>query len=262
MTRNVEEMHPKLHIIKKELEAFDTISLREMDSVSLMDRTDMKFPLSFQDLEQLLAILPANYRVLAIAGQRVFSYRTDYFDTADMSMFNDHHNGRMNRFKIRHREYIESQLSFLEVKFKSNKGRVTKSRIEAAKEDHPAFEGFVSTNTPYDPSHLMAILVNRFYRFTLVDKQLKERVTVDFNLTFNDKHCQIGLNGLVIIELKQSRKDKSSMIYQVLKDRSIRPASISKYCLGVSLLNSCAKYNNFKKTILMINKLTDVERSA
>jgi hypothetical protein len=244
------------------LKKFDPISLNEMDGVRLMDRTDVKFALSFDSLAPILESLSGGYRVLTIKKHRVFSYRTDYFDTPDLNMFFDHHNGKLNRFKIRHREYIESSLSFLEVKFKSNKGRVIKSRIESPKDDHHAFTGFVRNHTPYNPKTLDLTVVNNFNRFTLVDNQLHERVTVDFNLSFNDKVRHFGLNGLVIIEVKQNGKDRNSLIFEIMKKQGLRPASISKYCIGVSLLKNHSKFNNFKKTLLLINKLSHVELSA
>ena len=45
-------------------------------------------------------------------------------------MFHNHHNGKLNRYKIRFRDYINTKNSFLEVKFKTNKGETIKSRQE------------------------------------------------------------------------------------------------------------------------------------
>jgi hypothetical protein len=250
------------HTVNDLLTRFNSISLDEMDGVKLMDRTDVKFVMSFDKLGSILALLEDHYRVLTIEAHRVFSYRTDYYDTPDLNMFFDHHNGKLNRFKIRQREYVESSLSYLEVKFKSNKGRVLKERIESSINDEHAFTGFVKKHTPYNPQNLNLTVINHFNRFTLVDNRLKERVTVDFNLSFSNKIQHLLLKGLVIIEVKQDRKDKNSIIFDVLKRNMLRPASISKYCLGVSLLNEQSKFNNFKKTLLMINKLSHVELSA
>jgi hypothetical protein len=52
------------------------------------------------------------------------------------------------------------------------------------------------------------------------------------------------------------------MIFQVMRNLSVKPAAISKYCLGISLVNQDAKINNFKKTIIMIKKISHVELSA
>jgi hypothetical protein len=250
------------HTAGKLLNNFEPISLAEMDCVKLMDRTDMKFILSFDKLQPVIKALSDHYSILTINKLRVFSYRTDYFDTPKLDMFFDHHNGKLNRFKIRQREYLESHLSFLEVKFKSNKGRVIKDRIERTYTDQNTFSGFINKHTPYNPEDLNLKLINRFNRFTLVDKSMRERVTIDFNLAFADNLHELWFRGLVIIEVKQNKADKQSVIFNVLKNNSIRPASISKYCLGMSMLNQTSKVNNFKKTILMINKISHVELSA
>src|SRR5690606_1683254 len=69
-----------------------------------------------------------NYRILEIKGTRIPSYESLYFDDLNFSFYNDHHNGRTNRFKVRIRKYVESNLFFLEVKHKF-KGRTDKKRI-------------------------------------------------------------------------------------------------------------------------------------
>ena len=248
--------------VRSMVSQFGPISLDEMDAVKLMDRIDMKFILPFDQLTGILSQLAKNYKVLTIDGNQVFSYQTDYYDTPELNMFYDHHNGRLTRFKVRHREYIESRLAFLEVKFRSNKGRIIKERIKFQDQNDPSFAGFIEKHTPYNPGKLECTVVNHFNRFTLVDHEMKERVTTDFNISFTDKLRNISLNGLVIIEIKQARADKSSLIYQALKKNSIRPSSISKYCVGVSLLNARSKNNNFKETLLQINKYSHVEFTA
>ncbi|HJZ38831.1 MAG TPA: polyphosphate polymerase domain-containing protein [Bacteroidales bacterium] len=251
-----------LDIANTSLTGYKPISLDEMDNVTLMDRTDMKFVLSFDALRGILQKLSDQYKVLTINYNNIFSYHTAYYDTPDLAMFSDHHNGKLNRYKIRHREYIESKLSFLEVKFKSNKGRVVKQRIVDKGEDHSSFIGFITSHTPYDPDILRRIIVNRFNRITLVDYNMRERVTIDFNLSFTDGIQHISLNGLVIIEVKQNKTDKESPVYLVLKEHAIRPSRISKYCIGISLLSDSTKINNFKHTLLKIKNMTHVELTA
>jgi hypothetical protein len=251
-----------LNNVNHQLKSYETISLAEMDSVRLMDRTDTKYALSFENLAPILTALSDGYRVMSIGETRVFNYRTDYLDTPSLEMFNDHHKGKLNRFKVRKRVYMDSNLSFLEVKFKSNTGRVIKDRIESDLTDKKAFSGFIREHTPYDPENLNLTLINRFNRFTLVDKKVSERVTIDFNLSFADEDHQISLGELVIIEVKQGKTDKNSFIHSVLRSKGIRQSPFSKYCLGLAMLNPPIKANNFKKTILMINKLSHVELSA
>ena len=47
--------------------------------------------------------------------------------------YNDHHNQRVNRHKIRFREYVDSGLIYLEVKCKTNKGKTVKKRLKVDK---------------------------------------------------------------------------------------------------------------------------------
>jgi len=251
-----------LQTVRAMVGQFDPISLDEMDAVKLMDRIDMKFILPFEQFTAIFPRLSQNYKVLTIKGNQVFSYQTHYYDTPGLNMFHDHHNGKLNRFKVRQREYIESKLGFLEVKIRSNKGRIVKERIRFQNPNTQSFAGFIEKHTPYSPDKLVCTVVNHFNRFTLVDHFMHERVTTDFNISFTDNTRNISLNGLVIVEIKQAHADKTSLIYQALKKNNIRPASISKYCIGVSLLNEKSKNNNFKHTILQINKLSHVELTA
>jgi hypothetical protein len=251
-----------LHKVDSMISRFDPITLGEMAPVLLMDRVDMKFILPFSSLEQIMAELNGNYRILTVCENKVFSYRTKYFDTPEFIMYYDHHNGKLNRYKIRHREYVESCLGFLEVKFRSNKGRVVKQRIKNINADQQLFNEFIAEHTPYNPVRLSCTSINRFNRFTLVDNRMKERVTADFNLVFSDNVRDISLNGLVIIEIKQDQADKTSAVYQALKKHSFKPSTISKYCVGLSLLNEKPKANYFKQIILQINKLSHVDFSA
>jgi hypothetical protein len=41
-----------------------------------------------------------------------------YFDTDSKRFYHDHHNGKVKRTKIRMRNYVESNLTFLEIKKK------------------------------------------------------------------------------------------------------------------------------------------------
>ena len=47
-----------------------------------------------------------------------------------MTLYHDHHNGKLNRYKVRRRRYIDTDTEFLEVKLKNNKKRTIKSRIK------------------------------------------------------------------------------------------------------------------------------------
>ena len=50
-------------------------------------------------------------------------------------MYLKHHNNKLNRYKIRFREYVDNDEKFLEVKYKTNTERTIKDRIKIKKED-------------------------------------------------------------------------------------------------------------------------------
>jgi len=248
----------KTDIIRESLKNFKATSLEEMDKVTLMNRVDRKFILSTEDLLQVIPLLQSNYHVLTINERIIFTYKTDYYDTPGLTMFIDHHNGKLNRFKIRHREYVESKLEFTEIKFKNNKGKTLKKRVRSQHiHSKPALQ-LIAENTPYNPSVLDKKITTLFNRFTLVDYQLTSRITIDFNIRFVGEEQNILLDRLVIIEIKQERQSDNSNIYNLLKEKSIRPCSISKYCLGLTMMNNLPKSNIFKETLRKINRINHV----
>ena len=102
------------------LSQFETIALKEMDSVSLLKRIDTKFLTTESKLLEVIPHLLNDYRVLEIGENRLMNYATLYFDTEDLKSYTEHHNGKAKRVKIRMRKYIDSNLCFLEIKEKKN----------------------------------------------------------------------------------------------------------------------------------------------
>jgi len=239
------------------LKRFESISLQEMDGVRLMNRTDTKFMVSRTQLAGMLQNLGSNYRILEVQGVRLNRYQTLYFDTADFRCYRQHHNGKRNRFKIRKREYVESHLSFLEYKEKTNKGRTIKSRIKLGSilESIDAKENaFIHERTrehqEYEPK-----LWNDFGRVTLVDTLAGERLTIDSDISFHFADRSANIPELVIIEVKRDENSGVSEVLRQLKHQLVRPESMSKYCLGVALLYPEMKANNFKQKLLKIEKI-------
>ena len=92
--------------------SFESISLEEMDSVSLMKRVDTKFVFNRSLLEEIFPLLAGQYKLLYVNDVVKSKYTSLYFDTNDFKFFMNHHNGKLNRSKVRFREYIDSQVSF------------------------------------------------------------------------------------------------------------------------------------------------------
>ena len=245
--------------IQQKLKSFKPISLTQMDGVALMERVDEKYTVSINDITDILEKTIGQYYCLEIDGKRSFSYQTEYFDTPNNILFRNHQNGKLNRYKIRFRDYIESKKTFLEVKFKSNKGVTKKTRISIPfkeKKINKISKKFIEEQSPYLTKNLEIKLENNFERVTLVNLISKERVTIDYNLKFKSDllGTKSEISKLGIIEIKKEKGNKKSQLLSILKDKRIRPTSFSKYAIGSCLLNSNLKYNRFKSKLLLINK--------
>ena len=236
---------------------FTPISLDEMDDVKLMSRTDTKFAFQANKLPFLLKELIPFYRILAIEGKLIHDYKSLYYDTDDRKFYLDHHNERVNRNKIRFREYVDSGLTFLEVKLKNNKGKTIKKRMkvdaiskELSKEHKAYIEEIIGA--PLDVNAKQWI---NFSRITFVHKTQKERLTIDINLSFENEKESGNLKQIVIAEVKQERMSRSSDFMRIAKVMHILPIRISKYCMTTLALNPKLKKNRFKEKVLFINKL-------
>lgn len=246
---------------------FEPISLSEMDSVTLMNRIDTKFLVNNDQLQLILENAKNHYRILEINGERITPYSTVYFDTEDVIMYIMHHNGKLNRYKLRMRSYINSGLSFLEVKLKNNKGRTSKKRICINNEQFNSLQltddylPFLQKRLPYSPELLEPKLQNYFRRITLVDNEKTERITIDLSLKFKsmlNEEKEKELDKLIIIEMKQNGACNSKF-REYLNALSIQPKSMSKYCLGMVMTNPKFKNNRFKNKLRIINKITKKE---
>lgn len=233
-----------------------------MDGVKLQDRVDTKYIFSKRDLEGVLKAMLMHYRLLEVNGVRGTHYRSLYFDTPDLRHYHDHHNRRTFRSKVRFREYMGSGLAFFEVKRKTGTGRTDKARLqvdsipEVLSAEQQQFAQQVSRRT----EDLRPSLWNHFTRYTFVHRDRPERLTMDVDLRFSVNGVERDLGEVVVAELKQERTDRSSPFAQVMRERNIRPAGMSKYCIGMLLLGpKCigqpVKHNAFKEVLLRLERL-------
>ncbi len=239
---------------------FDPISLSQMAGVALLDRMDTKYVMSEQKLHQALTTLTGDYWVLDIQSVRLNQYRTLYFDTGDFMLYHRHHAGGRNRYKVRSREYVDSHLSFLEIKFKANNTRTVKTRLQT-----PAFltqfsadtYPFMDANFPFAAEHLEPKLWNEYVRVTLVNKHAQERLTLDLNLRFFNEKQSVALPGVAIAEVKQAGHNPHSVFFQQMRAMNLRPMGFSKYCMGVTMLYPEVKANNFKPKLRRVTQLIE-----
>jgi len=94
----------------------------------------------------------------------------------------------------------------------------------------------------------------QYKRITLVNNDFSERVTIDIQLSFEQENQAHQLPEIAIVEVKQDKVNRRSPIMQVLHSNHIYPGSLSKYCLGILLCYPQLKNNNFKKTMLRVQK--------
>ena len=238
------------------------ISLDEMSGIKLMNRTDTKFVTSKSKLAELLELAQGKYYAQQIQGQRIANYKTIYWDTPEHRFYLEHHNGRAPRQKIRVRTYLDSDMTFLEVKTKNNHGRTKKKRITVPSQDRqdvveaggtPFVQGL--TGATFDD--ILPTVQNQFQRITLVNYGKTERLTIDFNVQFHNFETQqdAQTGDLVIIELKRDG-NVYSPILELLRRVRIQPSGFSKYCIGSAMTNGGLKNNLFKPKMVRLSKLT------
>ncbi|HEY9115670.1 MAG TPA: polyphosphate polymerase domain-containing protein [Bacteroidales bacterium] len=228
-----------------------------------MNRMDKKYWFKQNHLQTLLDSISSEYYMLQIEGENRMSYLTTYFDTADNVLYGEHHNGKLNRYKIRKREYLNCGIGFLEIKFKNNKGKTNKMRIPTdVKELGFSNEeiNFIESFTPYVGSKLKTALINEFTRITLVNKNFKERCTIDLDLIYRFNNKNIELKNLVIVEIKSDGKPDFSPLVLALRDSRIKASGFSKYCVGRTITDPGLKRNSFKQKIREIKKVTHIEK--
>jgi hypothetical protein len=243
--------------IKEIIDQFNKVSLSDLDKVELMNRVDIKYFFHNNLVPEIFNALKDNYFALEINGLSMFGYNNIYYDTPDNQMYLSHHNGKLNRYKIRVRKYNQTNVSYLEIKFKNNKGRTIKNRIKR-KEFEQSFDEteleFIKQHSPFDGNTLKPRIINDFYRITLVNRAFTERVTIDFAPDFRNSEKELTLNNLVIVEVKQDRATDLSQFTKLIHQYKVENHGFSKYCIGRSLLENIKK-NNFKPLILTIKKL-------
>lgn len=177
-----------------------TLDLDRIAAVRLMNRVDTKYLVDERRCMELLERAADQYYVQIIDDCRACRYATLYYDTPQWDMYHLHHNRRLTRQKIRTRTYIETGVTYLEVKNKSNKGRTHKRRMAldrslfAAAATDTAAADFLRREARYAPETLSPSLATRFVRVTLVNRAMTERLTIDFDLHFDNVRAAGGGN--------------------------------------------------------------------
>ena len=261
---------------------WQSISLDELNEKAAMQtRVDRKYIVDADYAASILAELPADEAaVLEIDGQREFAYDSVYSDTPDLVSYKASAIGSRNRVKVRTRSYLDSDLSFLEVKTEGAREFTVKERIPYSIENRDMLtaEGkeYVATAleqlTDASVDDLEPVVRTGYRRTTVYLPQSEQnpvdsRLTIDTSLTWTPlsesvlmytadggegpTKYQVGTEytapGTVIIETKSG--SAPSVADKYLWRAGIRPVKISKFATGMAALNPQLPANKWKRTI-------------
>ncbi len=245
------------------LAGFDAISLEESLDSALMNRVEQKFFFSKDILTNILEYLKRSMVVLEIGESRILKYSTKYLDTKNLQMYLDHHNRRPSRYKLRFRTYLSTNHSFFEVKQKTNKKRTIKNRIpvDSLSQDQEMVKKYIAQFSPYASSDLLPSMEVRYERITLLDTNSGDRITIDSSLETEGNGNKKKFNNLCILELKQSRINRSSLVFEAMRKVNVRARRISKYCLGVTHCYD-VKNNLFRAKLKQIEHIENREQKV
>ena len=226
---------------------YESASLEELAHVTALNRQDTKFIFNSNRLPELLHQLINDYLILEITPHRIFNYNNLYYDTSDFKLYLQHHNGCRPRYKIRFREYPESTLSYFEIKTKTNQDRTQKSRFKLPSGINHIFHtdlgtdllsdktiiSMINSNTRLTAKELLPSIGISFTRITLVEKEFRERITIDNNLYCAIDSANQTFNNVTIAEVKQNRYNPQSIFIRTMRRMSVHETRFSKYCMGI-----------------------------
>lgn len=234
-----------------------------MSGIRLMNRTDTKFVTNKTKLVQLLEMVQGKYYAQFLNESFIADYMTTYWDTGKYNFYLDHHNQRAPRQKVRVRTYMDSGITFLEVKTKNNHGRTKKKRVEVPCQEITPENGneeFLQKLVKKGFNEMQPTVRNRFNRITLVNYGKTERLTIDFDVNFHNLETKekAHTGDLVIIELKRDGNVYSPVL-EMLRELRIKPSGFSKYCFGCLMTKKGLKKNLFKKKFVKVRRLSKVK---
>lgn len=233
------------------------VSLAEvLEEAPQLTRVDRKYLLDAGTLAAALDLLPASYRVLTIAGRRATTYRSTYFDTADLATCRAHVQRRRRRWKARSRLYVEDGLCRIEVKSKDGRGLTAKSVADSnaagygtlgATEAAFVAQCLAERRLAADVRLLRPTAEVSYRRTTLADTTDDRcRVTLDWLVRCTLDGRAVWLDDdFVLVETKGGIRPSAAD--RALGSLGVRPRSFSKYVAAVSLLRDDLPDNDVRR---------------
>jgi hypothetical protein len=208
-------------------------------------------------VSQLFELSKAYYSILTSVDKRISTYKTLYFDTPKNNFYIFAHNGKRNRQTVRYKHCVESNVTYLEIKYIDKKGRDKKRKLKV--------DGIKSAFSEEEISFLKKRLSKKkilklqprlaynFKRITLVDKSNSERISIDSDVKFIYNQTEVQSLEISFAQIKLERYSGNSRFIETLKDLGIRDGQIGKYVFGMSIFGKL-KANLFSKETDRINK--------
>lgn len=240
------------------------ISLEELNAAaSLLTRVDRKYLVPAHVAQGLVQALAPRARVLEIEGTRSFSYASTYFDTPALESYLAAARKRRRRFKVRTRSYLDSGLTFLEVKTRGARGATVKKRVPYGADDAdrltPPGRTFVAQRLgeagiiPTAAGRLEPVMATTYSRSTLLLPDDDARLTLDTRLTWQEalpgggRGARRTAHGLVVAETKNPATPSPADRW--MWAAGYRPATISKYATGMAALHPQLPSNKWHRIL-------------
>nr|WP_300336975.1 polyphosphate polymerase domain-containing protein [Actinomyces sp.] len=240
------------------------ISLEALNAAaSLLTRVDRKYLVPAHVAQGLVQALAPRARVLEIEGTRSFSYASTYFDTPGLESYLAAARKRRRRFKVRTRSYLDSGLTFLEVKTRGARGATVKKRVPYGADDADRLtargRAFVAQRldeagiTPASAHHLEPVMATTYARSTLLLPGDDARLTLDTRLAWQETLPDGGrgtrrtAHGLVVVETKNPATPSPADRW--LWGTGYRPTTISKYATGMAALHPQLPSNKWSRVL-------------
>ncbi|WP_428663246.1 polyphosphate polymerase domain-containing protein [Runella sp.] len=235
------------------------IAMNKVEQAQFMDRIDARYLLPKKNLEEILGVIQPHYQLLHLRGKRLFRYDTLYFDTPERLFYHQYISGRLKRYKIRSRRYVETDENYFELKCRNNKRNTITQRVrlDDLSEDICDYgKQLLTQNVPIVTSGLKPALWVYYHRFMLVNPETNERLTFDANVWFRWQSQFVAYPNLIIADVQHER-GYPSPFRMLMKKMELREGGISKYCLGLANVEPSLKINTIKPILSKINQITN-----
>lgn len=243
--------------LSKRLRELPTIDLEELNlKAALQQRIDRKYLVPTEKFTNIFEQFDAQMQVLDTNGRHIFPYDSVYFDTPDLASYHLAAYGRRRRYKIRTRSYLDSGVSFLEVKTEGSRNITVKERIPYNLADRSTItdegaayiaETLGGTGQPL-PENLAPVLETVYGRITLYLPDSNSRATIDVDVAWSLPGAHpLVMTDKLVVETKSG--SAAGQLDKYLWKNGIRPSRISKFATGLAILKPELPANRWHRTL-------------